>query len=76
MFKVTALPFDGTPRAEDGKVNYKEDFLKRNQSYRIWTIEGETLLWHWVRFIHLGQRLEQRILILRHLAEFWMIGRK
>jgi asparaginyl-tRNA synthetase len=24
MFKVTALPFDGTPRTEDGKVNYKE----------------------------------------------------
>jgi asparaginyl-tRNA synthetase len=21
MFKVTALPFDGTPRTEDGKVN-------------------------------------------------------
>jgi hypothetical protein len=30
MFKVTALPFDGTPRTEDGKVNYKEDF-ERNQ---------------------------------------------
>jgi asparaginyl-tRNA synthetase len=27
MFKVTALPFDGT-RTEDGKVNYKEDFWK------------------------------------------------
>jgi hypothetical protein len=26
MFKVTALPFDGTPRT-DGKVNYKEDFF-------------------------------------------------
>jgi hypothetical protein len=29
MFKVTALPFDGTPRTEDGKVNYKEDFGKK-----------------------------------------------
>jgi asparaginyl-tRNA synthetase len=29
MFKVTALPFDGTPRTEDGKVNYKEDFEKK-----------------------------------------------
>jgi asparaginyl-tRNA synthetase len=27
--KVTALPFD-TPRTEEGKVNYKEDFWKRN----------------------------------------------
>jgi hypothetical protein len=28
MFKVTALPFDGT-RTEDGKVNYKEDLAKK-----------------------------------------------
>jgi asparaginyl-tRNA synthetase len=28
MFKVTALPFDNTPRTEDGKANYKEDFKK------------------------------------------------
>jgi asparaginyl-tRNA synthetase len=26
MFKVT-LPFDNTPRTEEGKVNYKEDFF-------------------------------------------------
>jgi asparaginyl-tRNA synthetase len=29
MFKVTALPFDNTPRTEEGKVNYKEDFLEK-----------------------------------------------
>jgi len=32
MFKVTALPFDGTPRTEEGKVNYKEDFLARKRT--------------------------------------------
>jgi hypothetical protein len=69
MFKVTALPFDGTPRAEDGKVNYKEDFFG-NQSYRIWTIGRWKLSLWWVRFIHLGQRLEQRILILLVLLNF------
>jgi asparaginyl-tRNA synthetase len=31
MFKVTALPFDGTPRTEDGKVNYKEDFFAKKR---------------------------------------------
>jgi hypothetical protein len=36
MFKVT-LPFDGTPRTEDGKVN-KEDFFKRNEFNGFWTI--------------------------------------
>jgi asparaginyl-tRNA synthetase len=30
MFKVTALPFDGTPRT-DGKVNYKEDFFEKKR---------------------------------------------
>jgi aspartyl/asparaginyl-tRNA synthetase len=38
MFKVTALPFDGTPRTEDGKVNYKEDFFERNEFNGFWTI--------------------------------------
>jgi asparaginyl-tRNA synthetase len=33
MFKVTALPFDGTPRTEDGKVNYKEDFFGKEISF-------------------------------------------
>jgi asparaginyl-tRNA synthetase len=37
MFKVTALPFDGTPRTEDGKVNYKEDFFGKRQTYGFWT---------------------------------------
>jgi asparaginyl-tRNA synthetase len=71
MFKVTALPFDNTPRTEEGKVNYKEDFLEKTNN-GFWTIRGETLQWLWVRFT-LDLRLEQRILTSRHLAEFWMI---
>jgi aspartyl/asparaginyl-tRNA synthetase len=34
-------------------------------------LKEKLLQWLWVRFIHLGQRLENSI--LRHLAEFWMI---
>jgi asparaginyl-tRNA synthetase len=51
MFKVTALPFDGTPRTEDGKVNYKEDFFGKRPTYGFGQLEGETLRWLWVRFI-------------------------
>jgi asparaginyl-tRNA synthetase len=38
MFKVTALPFDGTPRTEDGKVNYKEDFFGKETNL---TVSGQ-----------------------------------
>jgi asparaginyl-tRNA synthetase len=31
MFKVTALPFDGTPRTEDGKVNIKKISLAKKR---------------------------------------------
>jgi asparaginyl-tRNA synthetase len=31
MFKVTALPFDGTPRTEDGKVNTKKISLAKKR---------------------------------------------
>jgi asparaginyl-tRNA synthetase len=37
MFKVTALPFDGTPRT-DGKVNYKEDFFGKETNL---TVSGQ-----------------------------------
>jgi asparaginyl-tRNA synthetase len=35
-------------------------------------LEGETLRWLWVHIL-LDQPLEPKTLILRHLAEFWMI---
>jgi asparaginyl-tRNA synthetase len=41
MFKVTALPFDGTPRTEDGKV--KEDFFGKETNLTVsGQLEGET----------------------------------
>jgi asparaginyl-tRNA synthetase len=69
MFKVTALPFDGTPRTEDGKVNYKK-ISERNQLTVSGQLEGET-------FATLGQiytfgptfRAENSN-TSRHLAEF------
>ena len=43
MFKVTALPFDNTPRTEEGKVNYKEDFFGKETNLTVsGQLEGET----------------------------------
>jgi asparaginyl-tRNA synthetase len=41
--KCLSLPFDGTPRTEDGKVNYKEDFFGRDKITVSGQLEGETL---------------------------------
>jgi hypothetical protein len=54
MFKVTALPFDGTKNRRR-KVNYKEDFFGKRPTYGFGQLEGETLRWLWVRFILLDQ---------------------
>jgi asparaginyl-tRNA synthetase len=44
MFKVTALPFDGTPRTERRKSKLQRRFLwKRNKSTVSGQLEGETL---------------------------------
>jgi asparaginyl-tRNA synthetase len=40
MFKVTALPFDGTPRTE--KVNYEDFFGKETNLTVSGQLEGET----------------------------------
>ena len=44
MFKVTALPLDGSaPRNEDGSVNYKEDFFGKQTNLTVsGQLEGET----------------------------------
>ncbi len=66
MFKVTALPFENTPRTEDGKINYKEDFFGKETNL---TVSGQLgrpklLLWLWVKFILSDQLLEPKTQIL------------
>src|SRR5205085_82866 len=43
MFKVTALPLDGTaPKNEDGSINFKEDFFGRSTNLTVsGQLEGE-----------------------------------
>jgi asparaginyl-tRNA synthetase len=67
--KVTALPFD-TPRTEEGKVNYKEDFWKRNQFNGFWTIRRRDFAMALGQIYTLDLRLEQRILTLHVLLSF------
>jgi asparaginyl-tRNA synthetase len=62
-----------TEQSRRWKSKYKEDFFGKKPILPYLDNWKVKLSLHWVRFIHLGQRLEQRILILRHLAEFWMI---
>ena len=43
MFRVTALPFDGTPRNDEGKVNFKEDFFGKETNLTVsGQLEAET----------------------------------
>ncbi len=75
MFRVSTLPFDETPRTEDGKVNFSEDFFGKETNL---TVSGQ--LEAELGAMALGQvytfgptfRAENSN-TSRHLAEFWMI---
>ncbi len=42
MFRVTTLPFENTPKNEDGSINYKEDFFGRSTNLTVsGQLEGE-----------------------------------
>ncbi len=75
MFRVTALPFDGTPRTEDGKVNFKEDFFGRETNLTVsGQLEGETYAMALGQIYTFGPTFRaENSNTSRHLAEFWMI---
>ena len=75
MFKVTALPFDGTPRKEDGKVDYKEDFFGKETNLTVsGQLEGETFAMALGQIYTFGPTFRaENSNTSRHLAEFWMI---
>jgi asparaginyl-tRNA synthetase len=75
MFKVTALPFDGTPRTDDGKVNYKEDFFGKETNLTVsGQLEGETFAMALGQIYTFGPTFRaENSNTSRHLAEFWMI---
>ncbi|HEU4496039.1 MAG TPA: amino acid--tRNA ligase-related protein, partial [Flavobacterium sp.] len=75
MFKVTALPFDGTPRAEDGKVDYKKDFFGKETNLTVsGQLEAETFAMALGQVYTFGPTFRaENSNTSRHLAEFWMI---
>ncbi|MSP85230.1 MAG: asparagine--tRNA ligase [Flavobacteriaceae bacterium] len=75
MFKVTALPFENTPRTEEGKVNYKEDFFGKETNLTVsGQLEAETYAMALGQVYTFGPTFRaENSNTSRHLAEFWMI---
>lgn len=75
MFKVTTLDFDNTPRTEDGKVDYSEDFFARPTNLTVsGQLEGELAAMAFGQIYTFGPTFRaENSNTTRHLAEFWMI---
>ena len=75
MFRVTTLPFDGTPRTDNGEVDFSLDFFERptnlTVSGQLEAELGATALGEVYTF---GPTFRaENSNTTRHLAEFWMI---
>lgn len=75
MFKVTTLPFDKTPRNDDGSINFKEDFFGRATNLTVsGQLEGELGATAFGEIYTFGPTFRaENSNTARHLAEFWMI---
>jgi asparaginyl-tRNA synthetase len=75
MFRVSTLPFDKTPRNEDGTVNYREDFFGRAANLTVsGQLEGELGATAFGEIYTFGPTFRaENSNTARHLAEFWMI---
>jgi asparaginyl-tRNA synthetase len=75
MFRVTTLPFDQTPRNENGTVDFKEDFFGRSTNLTVsGQLEGELGATAFGEVYTFGPTFRaENSNTARHLAEFWMI---
>jgi asparaginyl-tRNA synthetase len=75
LFKVTTLPFDKTPRNDDGSVNFKEDFFGRATNLTVsGQLEGELAATAFGDIYTFGPTFRaENSNTTRHIAEFWMI---
>lgn len=75
MFKVTTLPFDKTPRKEDGTVDFTEDFFGRATNLTVsGQLEAELGAMAFGEVYTFGPTFRaENSNTARHLAEFWMI---
>ncbi|MBX9782767.1 MAG: asparagine--tRNA ligase [Chitinophagaceae bacterium] len=74
-FHVSTLPFNNTPRNEDGSINYKEDFFGRATNLTVsGQLEGELGATAFGEIYTFGPTFRaENSNTARHLAEFWMI---
>jgi asparaginyl-tRNA synthetase len=75
MFRVSTLPFDRTPRKEDGTVDFSEDFFGRASNLTVsGQLEGELGATALSEIYTFGPTFRaENSNTARHLAEFWMI---
>src|SRR6476659_273833 len=75
MFRVTTLPFENTPKNEDGTVDFKEDFFGRSANLTVsGQLEGELGAMALGEIYTFGPTFRaENSNTTRHLAEFWMI---
>lgn len=75
MFKVTTLPFENTPKNEDGSINFKEDFFGKATNLTVsGQLEGELAAMAFSDIYTFGPTFRaENSNTTRHLAEFWMI---
>jgi asparaginyl-tRNA synthetase len=75
MFRVTTLPFEKTPKNDDGSINYKEDFFGRSTNLTVsGQLEGELGATAFGDIYTFGPTFRaENSNTARHLAEFWMI---
>ena len=75
MFKVTNLDINNTPKTEDGKVDYKQDFFGKETNLTVsGQLEAETYAMALGKVYTFGPTFRaENSNTTRHLAEFWMI---
>ena len=75
LFRVTTLPFDETPRKEDGTVDYNYDFFEKPTNLTVsGQLEGELGAMALGKIYTFGPTFRaENSNTTRHLSEFWMI---
>jgi len=75
MFTVTSFPFHGTPRTEEGEVDFSKDFFGKASNLTVsGQLEGELAATAFGDIYTFGPTFRaENSNTTRHLAEFWMI---
>lgn len=75
MFRVTTLPFESTPKKEDGTIDFSQDFFGKSTNLTVsGQLEGELGATALGEIYTFGPTFRaENSNTTRHLAEFWMI---